>query len=215
MGSPVLIRSGNASLYSDQSKKVSPSCCSVDFDSTSTCSAGPREPAWTVVVGTAGRREECDEQQQDGNSPRTHWGSCDHHSRKPLTYSDLVRKQLAIDVVAVVAFCAVGRRSHAEASSIAGLAGTVWPFLAGLAVGWLVVSAMHRDPIALVPGGVLIWLSTLTVGMILRVVSGQGTALSFIVVAGVVLGTFLLGSRGIGRLITAIVHRRRQHRTHA
>ena len=46
----------------------------------------------------------------------------------------------------------------------------------------------------------MIWLCTVTLGMILRVVSGQGTAAAFIVVALAFLGLFLLGWRLLGRL---------------
>ena len=116
-----------------------------------------------------------------------------------------MRKQLGpflVDVVAVVVFCAIGRRSHAEAGSLAGLAGTAWPFLAGLGAGWGATLLPRRDPSAVVPGGIIVWLSTLVVGMVLRVVSGQGTALSFVVVAGVVLGAFLLGWRGIRHIVS-------------
>lgn len=35
------------------------------------------------------------------------------------------------DIVCVVVFCTVGRRSHAEGLSVAGTAETAWPFLAG------------------------------------------------------------------------------------
>ena len=38
--------------------------------------------------------------------------------------------------------------------------------------------------------------------MVLRVVSGQGTAVAFIVVAVAFLGLFLLGWRVLGRLLT-------------
>ena len=44
---------------------------------------------------------------------------------------------LLADVAAVLVFCAVGRRSHAEGITIAGVATTAWPFLTGTVVGWL------------------------------------------------------------------------------
>ncbi|WP_251984543.1 DUF3054 domain-containing protein, partial [Mycobacterium tuberculosis] len=44
---------------------------------------------------------------------------------------------LAADVVAVLVFCAVGRRSHAEGLSVTGLAATAWPFLTGTGIGWV------------------------------------------------------------------------------
>ncbi|MFZ2174680.1 MAG: DUF3054 domain-containing protein [Rhodococcus sp. (in: high G+C Gram-positive bacteria)] len=108
----------------------------------------------------------------------------------------------ALDVVLVIVFCAIGRRSHDEANALAGLATTAWPFLSGLAVGWIATFALYRDKFdafLVIPTGVLVWVSTLLVGMVLRVVSGQGTAFSFILVAGTVLAVFLIGWRAIGR----------------
>lgn len=48
----------------------------------------------------------------------------------------------------------------------------------------------------------MVWLSTLVVGMLLRVVSGQGTAFSFVLVAGTVLAVFLLGWRAVAKILT-------------
>nr|WP_279472852.1 DUF3054 family protein [Actinomadura darangshiensis] len=41
----------------------------------------------------------------------------------------------------------------------------------------------------------------MALGMVLRVVSGQGTAFAFVVVASVFLGLTLLGWRGVARFI--------------
>ncbi|MFC9554575.1 DUF3054 domain-containing protein [Rhodococcus sp. NPDC056960] len=112
---------------------------------------------------------------------------------------------LAIDVVLVIVFCAIGRRSHDEANALTGLATTAWPFLTGLAIGWIATVALYRDKFdafLLVPTGIVVWLSTLVVGMLLRVVSGQGTAVSFIIVAGTVLAVFLLGWRAVAKVVT-------------
>ncbi|EME16623.1 DUF3054 domain-containing protein [Rhodococcus triatomae] len=107
---------------------------------------------------------------------------------------------LVVDVVLVVVFCAIGRRSHDEANAVTGLLTTAWPFLAGLALGWIVNEALYRNkslPASVVPAGIVIWLCTLVGGMVLRVVSGQGTAFSFVLVAGTVLAVFLLGWRAL------------------
>ncbi|MFE5699674.1 DUF3054 domain-containing protein [Rhodococcus koreensis] len=112
---------------------------------------------------------------------------------------------LALDVVLVIVFCAIGRRSHDEANALTGLATAAWPFLSGLAVGWLATVALYRDKFdafLIVPTGIVVWLSTLVVGMLLRVVSGQGTAFSFIIVAGTVLAVFLLGWRAVAKIVT-------------
>ncbi len=114
---------------------------------------------------------------------------------------------LATDVIAVLVFCAVGRRSHAEGLSITGVASTAWPFLAGTATGWL-ASRGWRRPTAVVPTGVVVWLCTVVVGMLLRKASSAGVAASFVVVASSVTAALLLGWRaGIG--LRGLAHRRR------
>jgi hypothetical protein len=111
------------------------------------------------------------------------------------------RTAAVLDIVLVVVFCAIGRRSHDEANAIAGLAGTAWPFLGGLAIGWLIATRFRSAPRSVYPFGVTVWLATVIGGMLLRVIGGQGTAFSFIVVATIVLAVFLLGWRAIAVLV--------------
>ena len=106
-----------------------------------------------------------------------------------------------IDVCCVLIFVIIGRASHTKGESPAGIASTSWPFLTGLAVGWAGSRAWRR-PLALRPTGLTIWLSTVALGMVLRVVSGQGTAVAFIGVALAFLGLFMLGWRLLGKLLT-------------
>jgi hypothetical protein len=106
-----------------------------------------------------------------------------------------------IDVVLVLVFVLVGRRSHGEAETAAGILDTMWPFLVGLVLGWLVTLAWRR-PLAILWPGIPIWLMTVAAGMLLRVAAGQGAAASFIVVATIVLGVFLIGWRLIALPIT-------------
>jgi hypothetical protein len=101
---------------------------------------------------------------------------------------------LAVDVVAVLLFCALGRRSHDEGLNVGGVATTAWPFLTGTVVGWL-VSRGWRRPTALAPTGVLVWLCTVVVGMVLRKATSAGVAASFAVVAASVTAVLLLGWR--------------------
>lgn len=109
---------------------------------------------------------------------------------------------LVADVVCVLLFCAVGRRSHAEGLTAAGVAETAWPFLAGAGVGWLLSRGWAR-PTAVAPTGIVVWLCTVAVGMVLRKVSSQGVAASFIVVASVVTAVLLLGWRAVAALVIA------------
>jgi hypothetical protein len=103
---------------------------------------------------------------------------------------------LGIDAIGVLVFCAVGRRSHDEGFSITGVATTAWPFLTGTVVGWLASRAWQR-PAAVVPTGVVVWLCTVVVGMLLRKASSAGVAASFVVVAASVIAVLLLGWRAV------------------
>ena len=113
---------------------------------------------------------------------------------------------LALDTALICLFAAIGRRSHAESGALLSIVTTAWPFLAGMAVGWLVwVSAVRRAPLR-VRDGIPVWLATVAIGMVLRHLTDAGTAVSFTVVATVFLGATLLGWRAVAELIT---HRRR------
>jgi peptidoglycan/LPS O-acetylase OafA/YrhL len=101
---------------------------------------------------------------------------------------------LSADVAAVLVFCTVGRRSHAEGITIAGVATTAWPFLTGTVVGWLASRGWQR-PTAVVPTGLVVWLCTVVIGMLLRKVSSAGVAASFVLVASLVTAVLLLGWR--------------------
>jgi peptidoglycan/LPS O-acetylase OafA/YrhL len=103
---------------------------------------------------------------------------------------------LVLDLCAVMAFVMIGRASHTEGETIAGIATTAWPFLSGLLIGWAAILARRRSPV-LVGSGVGIWLVTVAAGMALRVVSGQGTAVTFVLVALVFLGLVMVGWRAV------------------
>ncbi len=108
-----------------------------------------------------------------------------------------------VDLACVLVFAAVGRASHGEDVGVVGLAATTWPFAVGWLVGWVLVAlvpaarARPAGPLA----GVLVWLPTVAAGMVLRALTGAGVQTSFVVVAAVVLGVFLLGWRGVAALV--------------
>jgi hypothetical protein len=106
------------------------------------------------------------------------------------------RVWLVIDALIVLVFVGIGRSSHHHGLRLAGFLTTAWPFAVGLGLGWLYLSLRRRDG-ASVRAGVAVWVCTVVVGMILRVLSGQGTAVAFIVVAFGFLGLFMLGLRMI------------------
>ena len=113
------------------------------------------------------------------------------------------RLAVILDCCCVLAFVIIGRASHVQGESLGGIASTAWPFLAGLAAGWLIAGLAGRawrQPFRLWPAGVGAWLGAVALGMVFRVVSGQGTAPAFIAVALAFLGLFLLGWRLLARL---------------
>ena len=107
----------------------------------------------------------------------------------------------AIDAVVILAFAATGRSSHDEGLSAGGVLQTAWPFLVGAAVGWAIAYGVRRR-IPLIPSdGALVWAGTLVIGMVVRRLSGAGTAVSFVIVAAIVLALLLVGWRAVAMLV--------------
>lgn len=106
----------------------------------------------------------------------------------------------AVDAVLVVLFAATGRLSHAE-NVLVGLWTTAWPFLLALVAGWLITRAWLA-PRAVVRTGLPVWAITVAGGMVLRAAVGQGVAVSFIVVAAIVLFVLLVGWRALALLVS-------------
>ncbi|MHB8294623.1 MAG: DUF3054 domain-containing protein [Acidimicrobiales bacterium] len=106
------------------------------------------------------------------------------------------------DLVAVLAFVAIGRQAHGHDLSVAGMAKTSWPFLSGLAAGWLGIVAYRwggrRDGTSLAAGAA-VCISTVTLGMVLRLVAGQGSAFAFVLVSLGFLGAAMFGWRLVYR----------------
>ena len=114
---------------------------------------------------------------------------------------------VGLDVFVVVLFVAIGRRNHEEGSAGRDVIGTAAPFLIGLAAAWVITRAWRRPTSVLT--GLAIGPLPLLVGMIVRrLVFDDGSATSFVVVATVFLGVFLVGWRAVWR----IIDRRHRHR---
>ncbi|AUN38927.1 Protein of uncharacterised function (DUF3054) (plasmid) [Tsukamurella tyrosinosolvens] len=120
----------------------------------------------------------------------------------------------ALDVVFVLLFVVIGRFNHDEAFSPAGFAETAWPFLLALAVGWAftyVLAALRGHepgraatfaPGRVFPAGVIIWVSTVAFGMTARgLLTSKGVEVSFVIVATIALGLFLLGWRAVAAAV--------------
>ncbi len=107
----------------------------------------------------------------------------------------------AADFVLVLLFALAGRSSHHEALTVVGVLATAWPFLASLALGWLVCQSW-KHPLRILPQGVCLWLITVAGGMALRLISGSTAELPFVAVATITLGVFLLGHRFLATFFT-------------
>jgi hypothetical protein len=110
---------------------------------------------------------------------------------------------IALDCCGVLLFVIIGRHTHHDGDSLAGIWHTAWPFLAGLAIG-LIVTRGWRRPLRLVPAGLGAWLGAALAGMAIRVLAGQGTAAAFIAVTLAFLALFLLGWRVAARAAAAV-----------
>ncbi|KJC62868.1 DUF3054 domain-containing protein [Agreia bicolorata] len=117
----------------------------------------------------------------------------------------------AADLVLALVFVLIGRGSHEEGFTLLGTLNTAWPFIAGLALGWL-VSRAWRAPLSMRRAALPVWASTVVIGVLLRAVSGQGVAVSFVIVTLLVLAAFLFGWRALALLVVSRPHRRTAQR---
>ncbi len=118
----------------------------------------------------------------------------------PTVRPGIVALAVVLDVVAVLAFAAGGRATHSADSPLAAVLTIAWPFLVGLAVGWVLLRAW-RSPLTAWPTGLVLWVTTWVVGMALRWATGEGLATAFLVVsAGFLLAT-LVGWRLVALLV--------------
>jgi hypothetical protein len=115
---------------------------------------------------------------------------------------------LAVDALAVVVFVIIGRRSHDEGSALGGIVAVSAPFLLALGVAWLAGGRWRRSANSAmdVRFGLCVWAVTVILGLLARrFLFARSTAASFVVVASIVLGLFLVGWRAVA----AAVARRR------
>lgn len=111
---------------------------------------------------------------------------------------------LLLDAAMVGVFAAIGKTSHG--GSATAFLEAAWPFLLALGFGWLAVAFLRR-PGRSIPSGLLIWVVTVVGGALIRVASGAGAPLSFLIVTAIVLLVLLLGWRLIGVGIAAVLRR--------
>jgi len=98
------------------------------------------------------------------------------------------------DTFVIIVFVLIGHINHHHGLAPRGIVSTLWPFALGLIGGVVIVRFRGRSGYML-SSGLAVALTTVAVGMLLRVLAGQGTAFAFIVVAIVFLGASMLGWR--------------------
>jgi hypothetical protein len=108
-----------------------------------------------------------------------------------------------LDLLVVLVFAAAGRRSHDLDGSAVGVLQTAWPFVVGLVVGWMAVGRQPVERRIWWLDGVVITVTTLVMGILLRLTSGDGAALPFVLVATSVLTTGLVGWRAVHAAVLA------------
>ena len=112
--------------------------------------------------------------------------------------SKMILWSAVADAASIVIFVAIGRKNHDEGEAASGIFRVAAPFLLALLAGWVTARAW-KEPLSQ-KSGVLISLTTIVLGMVLRkIVFDDGTATAFIIVATVFLGTLLNGWRLLAR----------------
>jgi hypothetical protein len=108
---------------------------------------------------------------------------------------------LLADLVCVAAFALGGRASHEPGAAGWVILSIAWPYAvsAVLAHAWLYARGGRTRRIW--PEGVVITAVTYALGMVLRVASGRGIAVAFLVVAVLFLAVTMLGWRAAVALI--------------
>lgn len=100
---------------------------------------------------------------------------------------------IALDVALVLAFVTLSRLSHSQPMTPDGIAGTAWPFLVGLTIGWVVTRSWQSTLSFWAAFGVFI--GTFAVGIAFRHLTFTGAQPSFVAMAFSVLSVLLMGWR--------------------
>jgi hypothetical protein len=104
------------------------------------------------------------------------------------------------DLLVLVVFVLVGRRSHDEGSGVEGFLRVWWPFAVALVVA-TVASGTWRAPLEW-RRAIVTWLVTVALGMTLRIaVQGRDFKPTVVIVTTVFVGAGMLGWRGVVRRV--------------
>lgn len=113
------------------------------------------------------------------------------------------------DLVCVLVFAFAGKTSHEASASDWVVAAIAWPYALSVVLAHAGLLLRGRQPRRIWPEGVVVLAVTYLLGMVLRVLSGRGIAVGFLVVAVLFLALTMLG----WRCVVQLVLRRRTSRT--
>lgn len=116
---------------------------------------------------------------------------------------------VVLDIAIVAGFAIGGRRNHDVLFDLADIFQTAWPFLVALLLGWSAAllaakvqqrsysSALRR----IIPSGLVIWIFTWLMGLLLRVAAGDTAEGQFPLVTGAFLAAGFIGWRLVALLL--------------
>ncbi|MBD5787176.1 DUF3054 domain-containing protein [Cellulosimicrobium terreum] len=107
------------------------------------------------------------------------------------------------DVACILGLAAGGLAAHTPGDGVVRLLFVAWPFAVGGLAGWLACRAWRR-PWRPWPTGVIVWACTWALGILLRVLTGQGVAPAFQLVAFGFLAVTMVGWRGVVALLVLL-----------
>ena len=100
----------------------------------------------------------------------------------------------------MLVFALAGKTSHEASDSSWVILAIVWPFALAVALAHTGLVLRGRQTRRIWPEGGVVLAVTYVLGMLLRAVSGRGTAVGFLVVAALFLALTMLGWRSIVQL---------------
>lgn len=107
---------------------------------------------------------------------------------------------IVVDAAIVVTFATVGMFNHDSKPSLLTLVAILWPFVVGLAAGWIGAIWNGLRGLRVWPGGLLIVAVTYGLGMAFRSLSGRGLETGFLVFSAGFFVVTMLGWRGAWQL---------------
>lgn len=107
---------------------------------------------------------------------------------------------LLADLVCVLVFASAGKSTHEAGDSNWVVVAIVWPYALAAALAHAGLLIRGRRTWRVWPEGAVVLASTYLLGMCLRVISGRGIAVGFLVVAALFLALIMLGWRGVVQL---------------